>query len=200
MAGVVWDLGNVLIEWEPFAAVAAGVGESEARRFFAGFDFHAWNHLCDAGQSWVDALAQLERDHPEWAPHGHAYYTNFSASLTGEVPGTVELVRELHDAGIPQCGLTNWSDELFHSHAPQRFGFLQVLDDVVVSGTEGIAKPDQRIYEIAAERCGLPLSSLAFVDDKVANVEAAAALGMTGVHFTDATTLRTDLRALGLPV
>ncbi|MFC5727598.1 MULTISPECIES: HAD family hydrolase [Nocardioides] len=200
MAGVVWDLGNVLLEWEPFAAVAAGVGESEARRFFAGFDFDAWNHRCDAGLPWEDALAQLERDHPEWAPHGHAYYENFAASLTGEVPGTVDLLRDLHDAGLPQCGLTNWSDELFHTHALQRFPFLGLLDDVVVSGTEGVAKPEGRIYAIAAERCGLPLASLAFVDDKLANVEGAAALGMVGVHFSDAATLRADLRALGLPV
>lgn len=68
MAGVVWDLGNVLVEWEPLAAVAAGVGETEARRFLAEFDFGTWNAGCDAGREWSDALAELERDHPEWLP------------------------------------------------------------------------------------------------------------------------------------
>ena len=200
VAGVVWDLGNVLVEWDPFAAVAAGMGEGEARRFFAGFDFATWNHACDAGRSWPEALAELERDHPEWAPHGRAYYENFPASLTGEVPGSVEVLRDLHRAGVPQCGLTNWSDELFHAHAPQRFPFLSLLDDVVVSGTEGVAKPDPRIYDVVAERTGLPLSRLVFVDDKAANVAGAEALGMTGVVFTGAAALRRDLRALALPV
>jgi 2-haloacid dehalogenase len=199
VAGVVWDLGKVLVEWEPFAAVAAGVGEAEARRFFEGFDFHAWNHLCDAGRPWEDALAELERDHREWAAHGRAYYENFAASLTGAVPGTADILRSLHDAGVPQCGLTNWSHELFHAHAPRRFPFLSLLDHVVVSGTEGIAKPDRRIYDIAAERSGIPHTRLVFVDDKPANVESAEALGMRGVVFTGADALRKELRSLGLP-
>ncbi|WP_435770141.1 HAD family hydrolase [Nocardioides sp. SYSU DS0651] len=200
VAGVVWDLGNVLVEWEPFRAVAAGVGDDEARRFLAGFDFGAWNHACDAGRPWDQALAELQRDHPEWAAHGRAYYDNFAASLTGEVPGTVDLLRALHAQGVPQCGLTNWSDELYHAHAPRRFPFLALLDDVVVSGTEGVAKPDRRSYAIVAERMGLPLSRLVFVDDKAANVDAAVALGMTGVVFTGADSLRVALRGLGLPV
>jgi 2-haloacid dehalogenase len=197
--GVVWDLGNVLIDWDPVAAVTAGVGAVEAERFFAGFDFGAWNHGCDAGQPWADALAELERDHPEWAAHGRAYVDHFAASLVGEHIETVAVVRELREAGVRQVGLTNFSAELY-PHAPARFPFLDLLDDVVVSGREGIAKPDPAVYRLAAERAGLPLSALAFVDDKVLNVEAATALGMRGIVFTGADPLRADLRALGLPV
>lgn len=200
VAGVVWDLGNVLVDWDPLAAVAAGVGPEEARRFLREFDFGAWNHTCDSGRPWAEALAELERDHPGWAAHGRAYYEHFAASLVGEVPGTVALVRELHAAAVPQCGLTNWSDELFHAHAPARYPFLALLDHVVVSGAEGVAKPDPRAYRLAAERAGLPLSQLAFVDDRAENVDAALALGMAGLVFTDAGALRADLRALGLPV
>lgn len=200
MAGVVWDLGNVLIEWEPIRAVAAGLGEAEARRFLAGFDFETWNHSCDAGRPWDDAIAELDRDHPEWSAHGRAYREHFAASLTGEVPGTATIVRALHDAGVPQCGLTNWSSELFHAHAPATYEVLRLLDHVVVSGDEGVAKPDPAIYRIAAERSGLPLGSLVFVDDKEANVAAAAALGMHGLVFTGADRLRSDLRKLGLPL
>jgi 2-haloacid dehalogenase len=198
VAGVVWDLGNVLIAWEPVRAVAAGVGDDEARRFIAGFDFGAWNHSCDAGRPWPDALAELAATAPEWAAHGRAYYDHFGASLTGEVPGTVDVVRELAAAGVPQCGLTNWSHELYHAHAPARFPFLGLLDHVVVSGTEGIAKPDPRIYRLAAERSGLDPSALLFVDDRADNVAAARSLGMAGVVFTDAASLRAELVALGL--
>ncbi|WGX95590.1 HAD family phosphatase [Nocardioides sp. L-11A] len=197
VAGVVWDLGNVLIDWQPLAAVAAGVGEDEARRFLAGFDFGAWNHACDAGRPWAEALAELDRLHPEWSPHGHAYHRHFAAALS-ELPASVAVVRDLHAAGVPQCGLTNWSHELYQAHAAGRFDLLDLLDHVVVSGMERIAKPDPRIFLLAAERSGLAPERLVFVDDKAANVEAARALGLAGIVFTDAVTLRTELTALSL--
>lgn len=200
-AGVVWDLGNVLIDWRPASAIAAGVGEDEARRFLAAtdFDFKAFNHGPDSGGSWDDAEADVRRTHPHWAPHALAYRANFEASLVGEVSGSVDLVRDLHAAGVPMWGLTNWSHELW-PHAPRRFAFLDLLDGVVVSGTEGVAKPDPRIYEIAVERSGLSASDLVFVDDKQANVDGAVAAGLDGVVFEGADTLRRALRERGLPV
>lgn len=197
--GVVWDLGNVLIDWDPRAAVAAGLGAVEADRFFDAFDFAAWNHECDAGRSWAEALATLEREHPQWVAHGRAYHENFAASLVGEHTTTVELLRDLRAAGVPQVGLTNFSAELY-PHAPARFPFLDLLDDVVVSGQEGIAKPDPAIYRLAARRAGLPPTALVFVDDKPLNVAAARELGMRGLVYTDAASLRREMRALGLPV
>lgn len=199
--GVVFDLGNVLIDWDPSAAIAAGVGQVEARRFLAAddFDFMAYNHGPDSGGSWDAAEAEVRRTHPHWAEHALAYRTHFTASLLGEVPGTVDLARELRAAGVPLYGLTNWSDELY-PHAPAMFDFLGLLDDVIVSGTEGHAKPDRRIFEIVGERSGLPLDRLLMIDDKQANVDGAIAAGMGAVLFTDAETLRRDLRALGLPV
>ena len=199
--GVVFDLGNVLIDWDPSAAIAACVGPVEARRFLDAddFDFMAWNHGPDSGGSWDDAEADVRRTHPHWVDHALAYRAHFAASLLGEVPGAVDVVRDLHAAGIPLIGLTNWSDELY-PHAPRQFPFLELLGDVVVSGTVGAAKPDRRAYEIAAERLGLPLDRLVFVDDKQLNVDAAAALGMDAIRFTDAAALRTEPRSRGLPV
>lgn len=200
-AGVVFDLGNVLIDWDPYDAIAAGVGPAEARRFLDAddFDFMAWNHGPDSGGSWADAEDEVRRDHPHWVEHALAYRANFAASLRGEVPGTAAIVRDLHSAGVPLFGLTNWSDELY-PHAPARFEVLAMLDDVVVSGTVKAAKPDPRAYRIVAERSGLPLERLVFVDDKQGNVDAAAALGMDALLFTGAAALRTDLRRRGLPV
>lgn len=198
---VVFDLGNVLIDWDPYAAIAAGVGPDEARRFLAAedFDFMAWNLVQDAGGRWADAEDAVRRSHPHWAEHALAYRAHFTESLLGEVPGTAEVVRDLHAAGVPLFGLTNWSDELY-PHAPERFDVLALLDDVIVSGTEKVAKPDARVFEIVAERSGIPLDRLAFVDDKQANVDAAAALGMDAILFTDARSLREELHARGLPV
>lgn len=199
--GVVFDLGNVLIDWQPHAAVAAGVGEQEASRFLAAtdFDFMAWNHLQDAGGTWAEAIAEVARSHPHWADHAAAYHRHFTASLVGEVPGTADVVRDLHAAGVPLFALTNWSHELY-PHAPERFPVLRLFDDVVVSGTEGVAKPDPRIYRIVSDRAGIPPQQLVFIDDKEANVVAAAAAGMDGVLFTGAGALRDELRRRGLPV
>lgn len=198
--GVVWDLGNVLIDWQPQHAIAAGVGETEARRFLEAddFDFRAWNHGPDSGLPWDEAEAAVRRDHPHWLEHALAYRRHFGASLTGEVPGTGAVVRRLHAAGVAMVGLTNWSAELY-PQAPPRFPVLALLRDVVVSGVEGVAKPDPRIYRLAAERIGLPPAQLVFVDDRADNVEAAEELGMHGVVFTDADALVERLRRLGLP-
>ena len=200
-AGVVFDLGNVLIDWQPYAAVAAGVGPDEARRFLAAedFDFMAWNHAQDSGRSWDEGEAAVALSHPHWAEHARAYRANFAASLVGELAGSVDVVRELHAAGVPLFGLTNWSAELY-PYAPAAFDFLELLDDVVVSGVEGVAKPDPRVFEIVATRSGLPLDRLVFVDDRFDNVLAAQALGMDGLLFTDAAALRAELGRRGLPV
>ncbi len=199
IAGVVFDLGNVLIAWDPRAAVAAGVGEAEAARFMAAedFDFLAWNLHQDAGRSWADAMAELQDAHPHWVTHAEAYLAHFPRSLA-DVPGTADVVRDLHAAGVPVYGLTNWSAELFPP-ATERFEVLALLDHVVVSGEIKAAKPDRRAYETVAERAGQPLDRLVFVDDSPRNVEAAAALGMDAILFTGADDLRRALRERGLP-
>jgi 2-haloacid dehalogenase len=197
---VVWDLGGVLIDWDPLPAVVAGVGEDEARRFFTEFDFATWNHAQDAGRTWDDALAELERTHPHFVAHGRAYRTHFDHALVGEVPGTAQVLRDLHAAGVPLLALTNWSEELFADYAPARFDFLALFDDIVVSGTERLAKPDAAIYRLAIRRSGLSAERLVFIDDRAENVEAARALGMHGIVFTDADALRAELAALGFAV
>ena len=194
-----WDLGNVLVDWVPGAAIAAGVGEAEAAAFLGAhdLDFRAFNHGPDAGQDWDDALAGVERRAPHWLPHARAYREHFAASLVGEVPGTGDLVRALHARGVPMWGLTNWSHELY-PHAPARFEVLALLRDVVVSGTEGVAKPDPAVFAVLAGRVDRPLERLLLVDDRAENVEAARAAGMQAVVFTDAATLWADLLARGL--
>jgi 2-haloacid dehalogenase len=192
-------LGNVLIRWDPLPAIAAGVGDADARAFLGSYDFGSWNHAQDAGRTWAQALVVLEKEAPEWLAAGAAYVDNFPLSLLGPVHGTHALVRELAAAGFPQVGLTNWSAELY-PHAPAAYDVIELLGDVVVSGEVKLAKPDPAIYRLAAERTGIPLERLAFVDDSITNVAAAAALGMQAIQFTGAEQLRKDLVALGLPV
>lgn len=201
VAAVVFDLGNVLITWDPHPAIARGVGAQQATRFLADedFDFMSWNHHQDAGRSWDEGEAAAVTSHPHWESAIRAYRTNYSESLVGAIEDTVRIVRELHAAGIPLYGLTNWSDELFPA-ARNRFDFLDLFVDIVVSGKEGVAKPDPEIFKILQERIGHSLHDCIFVDDSVSNVEAAAEAGLDAILFTDNGHLRQDLVMRGLPL
>ena len=198
---VVFDLGNVLIRWDPFPAVAAGVGEVEAARFLSAedFDFLAWNHLQDAGRRWAEATDDLAATHPHWHRHAVAYLAHFGRSLTGVLEANVAVLRDLHAAGIPVFALTNWSEELF-PHAVERFDFLGLFRDVVVSGAEGLAKPDPAVFALLRERVGRPLERCVFIDDSPVNVAAAVAAGMDAMRYEPSVDLRAELAGRGLPV
>jgi 2-haloacid dehalogenase len=200
MTTVVFDLGGVVVCWDPVPAVAAVVGPERAERFVHGgeFDFGAWNHAQDAGRSWADAEAAATASHPHLAEEIAAYRPNFALSLRGLVPGTAEILQALHDRGVRLVALTNWSAETIrhlHEAYPEA---VALFDDVVVSGAEGVAKPDPEIFDVLARRLGHPIEGVFYVDDSVRNVDAACAAGMDAVPFTDAATLRTELQRRGL--
>lgn len=198
---VVFDLGNVLITWDPYPAIAGAVGAKEAARFLADeeFDFMAWNHQQDSGRSWDEGEAAAVTSHPQWELAIRGYRLNFRDSLVAAIEDSVQILRELHAAGVPLYGLTNWSAETFPV-ALGRFDFLQLFEDIIVSGQEGVAKPDPRIFEILQERIGHSLRDCIFVDDSARNIEAAAEAGLDAILFTDTGHLREDLAVRGLPL
>jgi 2-haloacid dehalogenase len=200
MRTAVFDLGGVVVLWDPVPAVAAAVGQQRAEQFVHGgeFDFGAWNYAQDAGRSWADAEAAATASHPHLAEEIAAYRPNFALSLRGLVPGTAGILRALHERGVRLVALTNWSAETIH-HLPEVFPEVVALfDDIVVSGAERVAKPDPEIFRILARRLGHPVAGIFYVDDSIRNVDAARAAGMDAVHFTDARALRTELQARGL--
>jgi 2-haloacid dehalogenase len=114
--------------------------------------------------------------------------------LAGEVPGAVEILADLRAAGVPRYALTNWSAETF-AIARERFAFLDWFDGLVVSGEEGMTKPDPAIFRLLLDRFGLDPEATVFVDDSEANVAAARELGIDAVRFTGPGQLRRELRA-----
>ena len=200
---VVFDLGNVLIRWDPVSAIAAAVGTERAATFVADldFDFMSWNHANDAGRTLAEAEQAALASHPHYADEVLAYRQHFGASLVGEVPGTVAILQELHEAGVALFALTNWSADLFPV-AVDRFEFLDLFEDIIVSGEEGVAKPDPEIFEVLEERVRhrAGLDDCIFIDDSPANVLAAEETGMDAIHFTGAEHLRDDLIARGMPL
>jgi 2-haloacid dehalogenase len=196
---VVFDLGGVLIEWDPGRAFRDVLAPEEIQPFLDEVSFHDWNRQLDAGCPIAEAEAQIDRDFPHRAGVMAAYRRNFRSTLVGEVRGTADIVRELADAGVRLLALTNWSHESF-PEAFALFPVLNVFEAIVVSGQERVIKPDPRIFQITIERHDLVPARTAFVDDAPQNVEAARALGLWAVHFQDANRLRRELAALGLPL
>nr|WP_300142570.1 HAD family phosphatase [Propionicimonas sp.] len=194
---VLFDLGGVVLEWEPERAFEHVMDASEILAFMDRVGFAAWNHAQDAGRSWAEAETTLIARFPADADAILAYRRHFEATLTGTVPGTPAILDELAAADVPIAALTNWSAETFPV-ARDKFEILDRFATIVVSGEEQLAKPDPAIFVLACERAGFTPSRTVFVDDSPGNVEAAETVGLTGLVFTDADRLRADLVRLGL--
>jgi 2-haloacid dehalogenase len=195
---VVFDLGGVLIDWDPRRLYRKLLADEAAvEEFLATITTAEWNAEQDRGRPFAEAVAELVERHPDHAAAITAYHERWPEMLGGEIPGTVALLAELRDAGVPLYALSNWSAETFRL-TRDRFPFLAWFDGLVVSGEEGVIKPDRRIFELLLERFGLVAAATLFVDDSPANVAAARAVGMDAVRFRDAAALRRDLAARGL--
>jgi 2-haloacid dehalogenase len=197
--GVVFDLGGVLIDWNPrhlYGKLFPG-DQPGMERFLTEICSPAWNLEQDRGRSWAEATALLCARHPQHKDLIEAYRGRWHEMLGGPIEGTVDILRDLKGAGVPLFGLTNWSHETF-PEALKLYDFLGWFQAIIVSGQERMVKPDPRIYRLLNERHGLDLISLVYIDDNPANAEAATRLGMHGIHFTDPATLRTELVGLKL--
>ena len=196
---VVFDLGNVLVRWDPYGPYEGRMDRDAVTAFFEELGFGEFNRRQDAGRSWASARAEVGERAPHLLPALDIYVDHFAASLLGPVDGMAELVEELGAAGVRLLGLTNWSAETFHTAEPAAPA-IGLLEDVLVSGREGVVKPDPRIFRLLADRYGLDPGRTVFVDDVPANVAAAADAGFDALLFTDAARLRADLASRGLPV
>jgi 2-haloacid dehalogenase len=196
---VVFDLGGVLIDWNPrylYRKLFNG-DEQAMEHFLANVCNGPWNLRQDEGRSWADAIEVACADHPQHRPLIAAYRERWDEMLNGPIDGTLEIVAELKAKGIPLYALTNWSAETFPI-AKERYEFLGWFRDILVSGDEKLIKPDRRIYELQLSRNGLVAAESVFVDDARHNVEGARAAGMAALHFQTPERLRRDLTSLGL--
>lgn len=196
ITAVVFDLGNVLVGWNPYLPFADRMSENEWREFTQAADFVALNTMADNGVPLHEVIRRATRQDPYHGELVGEYYERFNDSLTGPIPGTADLVRELKNTGLRVLGMTNWSAETYH-HAPENASAISELEAVVVSGREGIAKPDPRLFQRMVETHQLVPQQTVFIDDTKHNVEAASSLGFVALRFTGATQLREDLQRVG---
>ncbi len=194
---IVFDIGNVLIHWDPHMAFVADLGSRAAvDAFFERIDFYALNLRADAGESFAD-LAALLPD-PADAALLSRYVDRYAATVARTIEGTWALMDRLRGAGQQIHAITNWSAETWpigvatHPRLGTSFGVT------VVSGQDRMLKPEPGIFDLLCHRAGLAPQDCLFIDDSEKNVAGARAFGMDAVHFTTPDALEAALTARGI--
>ena len=196
---VVFDVGNVLYDWDPRVLYRRLIDDDEALDvFLRDICSKEWHFQHDAGRPFAETSAELADRFPDHAELIAAWGPRFSEQIPGPVADMPELVDALDDAGVPLYAITNFSDEFFAPFRAQEAALFDRFRDIVVSGAEQLVKPHAPIYRLALDRFGLAPEEALFVDDRQDNVDGATAVGMHAVRFTDAAALRRDLTGFGL--
>ncbi len=195
---VVFDLGGVLVDWDPRYLYRSLLPDDAAvEAFLDEVDFMGWNHEQDRGRPWPAAVAELTARHPDRAELIEAYDRRWRESIAGDHPDNVKVLRELHDAGRPLFALSNFSADKF-AILRDELDWFDLFDGWVISGEHRLVKPDAAIYRALLDTYDLDPSSTTYIDDVAANAQAARELGMTAVHLRNPGDLRAELARLGL--
>ena len=198
MTAVVFDLGGVLIDWDPrYLYRKVFADEKEMDEFLATVATPEWHLEQDRGRTMEEATALLLDRHPGYRTEIEAFYGRWDEMFAGPMEESVDVLRDIKEQDLPLYALTNWSAEAFPL-AREWWEFLNWFDDIVVSGEERLVKPAPEIYSVLVRRTGLDPATTVFIDDRAANVHAAEQLGFIAVEFRDAGSLREELERLGV--
>lgn len=197
---IVFDVGNVLLRWDPRLLYRKLIPDEERLHWFMqNVCTAAWNIEQDRGRTWEEAVAILVASHPEWEAEIRASDERWHETIPGVIEDSVAVLQELKARGEKVYAITNFSREKW-AECLIRYPFLQSFDGAVVSAHEGLIKPDLAIFTTLLERYRLEAGDCIFIDDSARNVEAARAVGMKAVHFVEPIDLRAELRALGAAI
>ena len=197
---IIFDLGGVLIDWNPRYVFDEDYFDSIVKRdyFLENICTMDWNEQQDAGYPVAKAVEEKVSQFPEWEKQIRDYYGRWTEMLKGPIPETVEIFRQLKtNEDLKFYALTNWSAELFPV-ALERYDFLHWFDGRVVSGEEKTRKPFPEFYQRLLDRYQVKPEEALFIDDSLRNVKAAEMLAIPSVHFQKPELLLTNLRKLNL--
>jgi len=195
---LVFDIGGVLIDWNPrYLYRKLLKNDAEIEFFLNNICTSEWNAQQDAGRPFRDGVALLKQQYPEYSALIEAYEWRWEEMLGDAFHETVEILRDLKSSGMPVYALTNWSAETFPI-ARKKYDFLGWFDGILVSGEVKLKKPDIRIFQLLLERFKLDASSTLYIDDVTANLDAAQQAGLRPLHFQNAAQLRAALHKFGL--
>jgi 2-haloacid dehalogenase len=198
VAAAVFDIGGVLLDWDPRHLYRQLFDDpDEMADFLARICTADWHRAHDLGADTTRSCELLAREYPEYAAPIMAWAQRGEEMIAGQIDGTVAVLAELRAAGLPCFALSNMEADTYPVRR-DRFAFMRWFDGAVISGIEGVAKPDQRIFEIMVSRHDLDPRRTVFIDDSPANVAAARALGFRAIRFVSPEELRNELRRLGV--
>jgi 2-haloacid dehalogenase len=195
---VIFDVGGVLIDWNPkylYSKLLADEAAIEA--YLDEIGFNTWNLALDEGGRWEPAIAELVAKFPHHKDLIEAAHLRWHEMLGGDIPGTVDILKRLADAGVPLYAITNYSSEKF-IETVERFPFFALFRDIVVSGDEKLLKPEAAIFRMCLDRNGLKAQECVFIDDVARNIDGARAVGIDAILFESPEQLERDLQARGL--
>ena len=196
---VIFDVGNVLFSWDPRFLYERLIEDDQALdAFLKDVVTKEWHFQHDAGRPFAETSAELAALYPHHAALIAAWGPRFNESVGPAIPGMAAIVEALDAAHVPLFAITNFSGEFWREWVPNHRELFDRFRDIVVSGDEKLVKPDPAIYRLALDRFGLEAREAVFVDDNAANIDAAAAMGIHAVLFTDAAAFRAELVQLGL--
>jgi 2-haloacid dehalogenase len=180
---VVYDIGNVLIEWQPERYYDGRIGEVRRKALFAAVDLHGMNERIDAGGLFRDVVYDTAADNPDWAEEIRWWYDHWIGLASPRIEQSITLLRQLRAKGIPVFALTNFGDDAF-AYAQTQYEFLNEFDRAFVSGRMKVTKPAPAIYAMLEADCGIAPEALLFTDDRAENIAVAAARGWQTHLFT----------------
>ena len=176
IAAVIFDIGNVLIEWQPERFYDRVIGEDRRRQMFAELDLHGMNDAVDRGANWKAQVTAFAATNPDWSDEILMWHNRWLEMATPAIDHSVRLLRGLRRAGVPVFALSNFGIQTFEV-GEREYPFLEEFDRRYISGHMGVAKPDDDIYAMVEADCGLAPQTLLFTDDRAENIEAAARRG-----------------------
>lgn len=179
---VIFDIGNVLIEWQPERYYDRVIGEDRRRAMFEAVDLHGMNDKVDKGGAFKQTIYDTAKAHPDWQDEIRQWHDNWIELANPVIPHSVSLLRRLRQKGIPVFALTNFGIESF-AYAETQFDFLGEFDRRYISGHMGVTKPDPEIYRMVEDDCGIAPERLLFADDRHDNIATAEARGWNGHLF-----------------
>jgi len=179
---VVFDLGGVLVDWNPRHLFLRHMGleEEAVERFLRDVCSPSWHGAIDAGRHFEDAADEVRARHPEYRDWIHAYSADWPHMFAGTIEATAALLPRIRAAGYRLHALTNYPGQKIR-FLYERFDFMRQFDTIVVSGLLRVAKPDPEIYRRLLQTIGA--QTCVFIDDRHENVEAAQSIGIRAIHF-----------------
>lgn len=196
---IVFDFGGVLVEWDPHTLYRPFFNSDDAAidRFLREIGFHEWNLQQDGGRSFDEGVAALSAQFPQYAHLIRAYHECYADSIIGPVAGSVEILRACKAAGYPLYGLSNWAQEKFDLIRP-KYDFFDCFDDILISSTVNLVKPDPRIFEVFLKQIHRRAEECVYIDDSAVNAATADRLGFITIRFESPAQLATELDRLGV--